>query len=75
MFSQNKSRRTFFDSNNKQLDFLLNEQRAQRQDLATILRLLNVIHNDIRLENQSEQYYQSKLDLDVTSPQTESDEQ
>lgn len=67
MFTQNKSKGTFFDSNIKQLDFLLNEQRAQRQDLAFIKRQLEMIHNDIRLENQAEQYYQSKL----TSPQTD----
>ena len=54
----------------KQLDFLLNEQRSQRMDLAHIKRELTRIHNDIRLENQVENYYQSR-----TSPQTDPLEQ
>ncbi len=43
---------------NKQLDYLLNEQRAQRQDLATILRILNKQLNDSKLQKQVDQYFE-----------------
>ncbi len=46
------------------IDMLLNEQRKQRADLATLLRMSNEIINDIRLYKQSDTYYQSKLPLE-----------
>ena len=54
----------------KQLDYLLNEQRAQRSDLADLLRLANRKYS----------YYDKPtvtktLDEYETSPQTDSDEQ
>ncbi len=55
------------------IDALLNEQRKQRSDLATLLRMSAQIINDIQLYKQSDEYYQTKLD--ETSPQTESIEQ
>ncbi len=55
---------------NKQLDHILNEQRAQRLDLAQLLRLANTKYS----------YYQVKpkentLDDYETSPQTDTGEQ
>ncbi len=50
----------------KQLDYLLNEQRLQRMDLAQLLRLAN----------RKASYYTKPLeDYGETSPQTEQDEQ
>ncbi len=43
---------------------LLNEQRKQRADLATLLRMSAEIINSIRLYKQSDEYYQSKLPLE-----------
>ncbi len=48
----------------KQLDYLLNEQRAQRGDLANILRQLNFVKNNVVLQKQVDEFYE-------TSPQTE----
>ncbi len=52
----------------KQLDFLLTEQRAQRVDLASLLRLMNRIDHNLNLQKQVDEYF----DKDETSPQTES---
>ncbi len=45
------------------IDLLLNEQRNQRADLATLLRMSTEIINSIKLYKQSDEYYQSKLDV------------
>ncbi len=58
----------YFTSILKNLDLMLNEQRAQRIDLANILRMLNRMHNENKLQTQVDDFYQ-------TSPQTESVEQ
>ncbi len=58
------------------LDFVLNEQRAQRSDLATISRTLNYI---IKIMNHQDtmDFFSKKYgeDLSETSHQTELDEQ
>ena len=65
---------------NKQLDYILSEQRAQRSDLATLTRMLNSLINTVGLKRQSDSYYDSKLDdyrhtFTPTSPQTDPLEQ
>ncbi len=49
------------------LDMLLAEQRHQRSDLSTIMRLLNSMNNEIHLQKQVDDFY-------ATSPQTDSEE-
>ncbi len=51
------------------LDLLLKEQQQQRMDLATILRLLNRLSNDFKLQKQVDEFFEE------TPPQTESVEQ
>ncbi len=51
------------------LDMLLSEQRHQRQDLTTIIRLITGMVIDKSLQKQVDQYF----DDDETSPQTDSD--
>ncbi len=72
MFSKKQVQMTsdlYFSKLMKQLDYLLNEQRAQRADLAQLLRLAN----------RKAAYYTipevTTLDEYETSPQTDSDEQ
>ncbi len=67
MFSSFKSDNAdFYSSIMKQLDYLLNEQRLQRQDLAELLRLAHT----------KATYYTKPLeDYGSTSPQTDQDEQ
>ncbi len=43
-----------------QVDTLLNEQRHQRADLATLLRLVNRIINTLELQKQVDDYYDSE---------------
>ncbi len=51
-----------------QLKMLLDEQRHQRADLATIKRQLHTIINSANLQKQVDQYFEE------TSPQTDQDE-
>ncbi len=53
------------------LDMVLAEQRHQRSDLSTILRMLQMLINNANLQKQVDEYFND----DETSPQTESDEQ
>ncbi len=41
----------------KQLDYLLTEQRAQRVDLASLLRLMNRINHNLELQKQVDEYF------------------
>ncbi len=50
------------------LDILLKEQIQQRSDLAIIIRMLNRLINNVNLQKQVEDFYQ-------TPPQTDSEEQ
>ncbi len=58
------------------IEVLLNEQRHQRMDLASLLRKVDVIikHLDLekRLSASLDEYYETQ---DQTSPQTDTDEQ
>ncbi len=54
----------------KLLNLVLNEQRHQRGDLATIKRQLHSIDNSLQLQKQVDDYFED----DETSPQTESDD-
>ncbi len=58
------------------IEVLLNEQRHQRMDLATLLRNMSVIlkHLDLekRLSASLDEYYETQ---EQTSPQTDTDEQ
>jgi len=49
------------------LDMLLSEQRHQRQDLTTVIRLVTSIKLDKDLQKQVDQYFEE----DETSPQTD----
>ncbi len=66
----------YFTSISKMLTLILNEQRAQRIDLANILRIINKIINDNKLQTQVDEYFDEKipdekLDKRWTSPQTD----
>ncbi len=58
------------------IEVLLNEQRHQRMDLASLLRNMQVIIKHLDLEKKLtaslDEFYEAK---DLTSPQTDSDEQ
>ncbi len=49
------------------LEVILAEQRNQRADLSTILRMLQKLINDANLQKQVNEYFEQ----DETSPQTE----
>ncbi len=51
------------------LDMLLSEQRHQRQDLTTIIRLITGIKIEKDLQKQVDEYFEE--DEQETSPQTE----
>ncbi len=53
------------------LAVLLNEQRHQRADLATVKRQLHTLLNLLKLQKQVDDYFER----DETSPQTDSEEQ
>ncbi len=59
----------YFTSIMRNLDLLLNEQKAQRIDLATLLRISNQMKNGMNLQKQVDEYFEQ----DETSPQTDSD--
>ena len=46
----------------KQLDYLLNEQRKQRADLATLLRISTKIINATQLQKQVDDFYPTPLE-------------
>ncbi len=52
----------------KIIQIFLTEQRAQRADLADIRRLIHTLANEIRLQKQVDEYFE-------TSPQTDTGEQ
>ncbi len=68
-FKSSSEDKDFYLIINKQLDYLLNEQKAQRMDLAELKRLAY----------RKYEYYspprQTTLETEETSPQTESEEQ
>ncbi len=47
----------YFTSISKMLTLMLNEQRAQRIDLANILRILNRTINENKLQSQVDEYF------------------
>ncbi len=72
MFNYTKSPETFNNSTIKHwLEILLNEQKHQRGDLATIKRQLHTIINSLALQKQVDEYFEE----DETSPQTDSGQQ
>ncbi len=84
MFTKNKSPETFFSPTLKHLEnliqIILQEQRHQRADLATIKRQLHTIINSSELQKQVDEYFEDEADKyhpvkEETSPQTESVEQ
>ncbi len=48
----------YFTSISKMYNLMLNEQRAQRIDLANILRILNRQINDTKLQSTVDQYFE-----------------
>ncbi len=48
----------YFTSISKMCNLMLNEQRAQRIDLANILRILNRQINDEKLQSTVDQYFE-----------------
>ncbi len=48
----------YFTSISKMCNLMLNEQRAQRIDLANILRLLNRQINEEKLQKQVDEYFE-----------------
>ncbi len=74
MFTKTKSSETpdlFFIKH--LIEILLDEQRHQRADLATIKRQLHTLINSGNLQKQVDDYFTE--DIEETSPQTESVEQ
>ncbi len=71
ILSSKSDKPDFYSKIMKQLDYLLSEQRAQRNDLATLTRMTNSLINSTKLQKQVDEFY----DDDVTSPQTDSVEQ
>ncbi len=55
------------------LETIQTELRHQRVDNAYIMRQLNLLVNDKKLQKQVDEYF--KEDEDETSPQTDTDEQ
>ncbi len=55
------------------LDMLLAEQRKQRMDLTTIIRLVTSIRIDKNLQTTVDKYFDE--DIEETSPQTDPGEQ
>ncbi len=51
------------------LEMLLTEQRKQRMDLSTIMRMLQKLINDANLQKQVDEYFED----DEPSPQTDRD--
>ncbi len=47
-------------------ELVLNELRAQRNDLVTIRRQLNRLINDFKLQKQVDEYYDEKPPTEVT---------
>ncbi len=47
----------YFTSISKMCNLMLNEQRAQRIDLANILRILNKLINEEKLQKQVDEYF------------------
>ncbi len=47
----------YFTSISKMCNLMLNEQRAQRIDLANILRILNKLINEEKLQKQVDDYF------------------
>ncbi len=52
------------------LELILAEQRHQRSDLNTLRRMFTKLHNDLKLQKQVDDYYDSQ----ETSPQTDYEE-
>ncbi len=48
----------YFTSISKMCSLMLNEQRAQRIDLANILRMLNKLINEEKLQKQVDEYFE-----------------
>ncbi len=55
------------------LTLMLNEQRAQRIDLANILRILNRLINEDKLQKQVDQYFEEPYDSLKDIPDKEPD--
>ncbi len=53
------------------LDMLLDEQRHQRMDLTTIIRLVTSMKIDKSLQNTVDKYFEEDENFSETSPQTE----
>ncbi len=60
----------YFTSISKMLNLMLNEQRAQRIDLADIKRMMNRISNQAQLQKQVDEYFEER-ENDI--PEKESD--
>ncbi len=72
MFNSPKSPETLDNSTiTHKMMLLLNEQKHQRGDLATIKRQLHSIINSLALQKQVDEYFED----DETSPQTDSGQQ
>ncbi len=63
----------YFSSISKMLTLMLNEQRAQRIDLANILRILNRLINEEKLQKQVDQYFEEPYDSLKDIPEKEPD--
>ncbi len=48
----------YFTSISKMCNLMLNEQRAQRIDLANILRILNKLINEGKLQKQVDEFFE-----------------
>ncbi len=67
-----KSHEDFYKIIIRDLQFLLDEQRHQRADLATINRRLSTIIHELNIEKQANEYYAShELDREQTQLPTE----
>ncbi len=50
------------------LEVILNEQRHQRSDLASVLRKLDVLINDKHLQKTVDEYYERHPDRELEEP-------
>ncbi len=58
-----KSQEATYKKLANQLEVILNEQRHQRQDLAAILYLIKQLRTDLRLQDETDKYYDKVSEL------------
>ncbi len=70
-----KSQQDFHKIVFNKLEIIQSELRHQRQDHVQFNFLINKLFVELNLQKQADDYYQTKIDPDLPSPQTDQDEQ